>query len=254
MMTRHSRRIVKQVFTLIELLVVISIVSLLIAILLPALKSAREAAKNVQCLNNLKQIGVGEMVYESVYGHYTASRMGMTALDYFEDRWDMQLLRTAFNQSLPTSWPNATKMMQYTPPFHCPSLQYQHVDWKSYGHSTFRLMVTTDDGGHLSPAQWYSGAKWRWAVQSQSTSSKYGLSQIIFIADSYNYIAGFEGNFWEMDRASSHWNPSGETVTGVTSEYTGFRHPNHSKNTLLLDMHAESISKDRQVDEVLALP
>src|SRR3954452_8481348 len=53
-------------FTLIELLVVIAIIAVLIALLLPAVQAAREAARRAQCVNNLKQLGLGLHNYHSV--------------------------------------------------------------------------------------------------------------------------------------------------------------------------------------------
>ena len=103
-------------FTLVELLVVIAIIGILIALLLPAVQAAREAARGLQCRNHLKQLGLGLLIYHEAHGRFPPSGCwrGLPAWEAstpIRENWvilllpfiEQQGLHDAFDLTLPTT-------------------------------------------------------------------------------------------------------------------------------------------------------
>ena len=121
-------------FTLVELLVVIAIIGILVALLLPAVQAAREAARRTQCSNNLKQIGIASHNYHDTHGQFPGgsnyvghSTWLMTLLPYIEegisfDALDFSVKSPGYLQYSPNSGKNGAVMDGVLPEVYwCPS-------------------------------------------------------------------------------------------------------------------------------------
>jgi prepilin-type N-terminal cleavage/methylation domain-containing protein/prepilin-type processing-associated H-X9-DG protein len=126
-----SRRPKKHGFTLVELLVVIAIIGVLVALLLPAVQMAREAARRVTCVNNLSQLAKATIAFTSAKDRFPFSQDELFPANVAAGTtptkrvpWFIQIAPYMDQKSLSDTWgtvSGATYLAQFVPSLHCPS-------------------------------------------------------------------------------------------------------------------------------------
>ncbi|MBA3481747.1 MAG: DUF1559 domain-containing protein [Pirellulales bacterium] len=114
----------KHGFTLVELLVVIAIIGVLVALLLPAVQAAREAARRSQCSNNLKQFGLAYLNYESSKGALPPSRVPCHHGSWYSEIWpflEQGALAGRWDPVLSYHFQPLENIQAQVPGFYCPS-------------------------------------------------------------------------------------------------------------------------------------
>lgn len=158
-------------FTLVELLVVIAIIGVLVGLLLPAVQAAREAARRMQCTNNLKQLALAVHLYADVHKQFPPKRQGAAGSGQFTSGW-LHLLPFYEQQALSDLW--ATPHDGFPAYGPVPYATFQNYD--VYLAQVVTLLCPSDGNASGKPANAYGRSNYAFSVGDtvNSTNSTYG--------------------------------------------------------------------------------
>jgi prepilin-type N-terminal cleavage/methylation domain-containing protein len=233
-------------FTLVELLVVIAIIGILVALLLPAVQAAREAARRSQCQNNLKQIGIGLHNHQSAYkrlppmSRYDPTRTGGLPSQEQAEKGNLWIYLLPFIEQ-----DNVYKMSSLPSPRN-PSIDDPSTAPLALGSRTIQTYLCPSDPTNEPVAQWTNG--WvvgnyaanhdafhnpndggtmsGWDQGKNSYTAKLGgshpdgTSNTIGVAEAYGHCQGV-GTLWAHETVTPDWHAmfNDWNARGVNSKF-----------------------------------
>lgn len=233
----------KHTFTLIELLVVISIISLLISILLPALGAARKAAKNMQCLSLMRQYATANFVYAGDHNGWYVPMRNATASE--QTTWQ----KVEYFQDLLNARPTPSGTSNYWLAGRiCPEATLSHATLTASGFMDLDLSYGANSSWKID-----SGSNWdypdyrvvngqSYRVITQSDMDQLNVGNKVMYSDAIDWqINGNRVNKW-----------LGNDALTLASGFNGcmsFRHKSgRVMNASFYDGHAQGVREEEALD------
>ena len=231
----------KKGFTLIELLVVIAIIAILIGLLLPAVQKVREAAARMKCQNNLKQIGLGLMNYESANQKFPAGHdNNINSGNWRVDIFSYMELDNVYNQlGSNGTWNGRQKKAVYVgspltnlviSTWKCPSLSLPEIQpqawvtwWSNQNHmvpsyqgimGAYPNPDGTNSGYSASNygGWWTNNGMLLWNQQTKIADCTDGTSNTIFVAEQSGKVQNC--SYASGDARNGYYTPWGGCTNG----------------------------------------
>lgn len=217
-------------FTLVELLVVVAVIAVLAALMAPSLKSARDKAKEVQCLSNMRQIGIAMRAYSASYGGWV--------LPYGED---------VNGSPLTEYWAGALDCMLKGKP-----ISFQaYIDPPSMWNCPANPANVSSNAGTLGklPTRLLSYAVNTWVfTQMNKTSPGWvadaNTSKKVLLLE---YKAGFRNNNGSLTMRPYDWVLTRDNWVTLNPTCYGFYGHREGMNVLFCDLHAEWLPQTSRI-------
>jgi prepilin-type N-terminal cleavage/methylation domain-containing protein/prepilin-type processing-associated H-X9-DG protein len=239
----HHRGKTDKGFTLVELLVVMSIISLLLAVLLPSLKKARQQGQAIVCMNNVKQLGLAFMLYGQEYNGYAMP----SAVQQTNLYWWGQKLPDGIDHKLGIVWPYLRSELGGKSVYECPSQPFGSYCLQGASGSKDPKWITSTygyNGYFLCPSQ--SGWPNLPGPWQKITNINTPAMVLVFADTLIDYDLTRKnpvlGNNFSLDPPYIY-NSSSGNWTKNASPTTCFRH-NDKTNAIFVDGHGESMTTE----------